>query len=97
MVAMFGWFRRGQRLRLAAEARTRQLIGDPPVGEHLDGDTAVKAEIPGEVDHAHAARAKAALDLVVAEVLADHDVFDETAESLAQFGVCRSVSEGGPE
>ncbi len=44
----------GQRLRFAAEPRARALVGDAAVGQDLDRDLAIEAQVPGEIHDTHA-------------------------------------------
>ena len=48
---------RGDRLRLALEARERLAVRDEALGQDLDRDVALEPRVPRPVDLAHAARA----------------------------------------
>src|SRR3982751_1281055 len=71
--------------------RAGSLVTDPPVGEHLDGNVPVEAQVAGEVDDTHAPGAKAAPDLVVAELLAGHFYWNGRGESSAVPAVRRGL------
>jgi hypothetical protein len=58
---------RGDRLRLALEARAHLGIGGEVLGQHLDRDVAAEAGVRGTEHLAHAARAERGGDLVRAE------------------------------
>ncbi len=47
-------------------------VGHQAGGDHLEGDQAVEAGVPGPVDDAHAALAELGLDPVVLEDCSDH-------------------------
>ena len=65
---MLGMVEVGDRLGLVAEPPHLVVAGPVPGPDHLEGDEAVEAELPGLVDDAHAAAAQDAEQLVVAEV-----------------------------
>ena len=54
----------GHRLRLGAEAGQLLRAGVVARQDHLQGDDPVQLHLPGLVDHAHAAAAQLAEDLV---------------------------------
>ena len=66
----------GRRLGLGVEALDVGLVGELAGQDHLEGDGAVEADLPGLEDDAHAAAGDLADDLVVAEV-ADADGGDD--------------------
>ena len=58
----------GRRLGLGVEAHDIGLVGKLSGEDHLQGDGAVEADLPGLEDDAHAAAGDLPDDLVVAEV-----------------------------
>src|SRR5438094_3276756 len=60
--------------------------------EYLDGDGSVQVGIERLVDHAHATLAELRFDPVVAQGLADHDLFASLGDLPAELGMARSVN-----
>ena len=58
----------GRRLGFAVEPLHVLVRGELPGEDHLQGDRPVQLDLPGLVDHAHAAAGDLALDFVVAEL-----------------------------
>ncbi len=66
-VQMWGWFRRGDALRLAVESRAELGVHGELRGKELQGHVALETGVTGTIDLAHAARAQGHRDLVGAE------------------------------
>ena len=64
---------RRQQARLAFEARAAIGIGQPAIGQELEGDLAAERRVVSPIDQTHAARAEQSGDLVRAEALAWHE------------------------
>ena len=65
-----GMRERGDRLRLALEARARGRIGGQRGRQNLEGDVAIEFGVPRPIDLAHPARADGGEDLVRTEARA---------------------------
>ena len=61
---------RGNRARLAVEARLGLRVADASGGQDLHGDVPVETRVPGAIDLAHAARADSRENFVGAEARA---------------------------
>ena len=66
---MFGWSRLAAASASARNRRTSAVGGELAGQDHLQGDDAVEADLPGPVDDAHAAAGDLLQQLVVAEVV----------------------------
>ncbi len=57
----------GQQPHLAAEPRQRHLVAGQVGRQHLQGHQPAQRQLPGQVDHPHAAAADLGQDLVIAQ------------------------------
>ena len=69
--ARWGWFRRERAIASRRKSRAGQLVGKRGWGAS-SADVAPQVLVPGDVDHAHAARAELVLEGVVGERFAEH-------------------------
>ncbi len=69
-----GMIEGGEHFRFTLESCDAFRIGSEGLGQDLHRDRAAESLIPCEIDFAHAARAEAALDLVLSKGFADHQI-----------------------
>ena len=79
--ANVGMVERRQQARLAVEAGAPVGIGEPQVGQDLDGDVAAERRVAGSIDLAHAAGPEQSGDLVGSEVVARRERVRRIVES----------------